>query len=136
MESHRNKNTMNILNGTTNRTTNLVVIEPKDPKLDDITITLPPAKTVSILAATYENYNVKVMSQTGDPSKAENAELRQLITNIIAVKKDDDLIVTAADASKVIFRGFYTLCEDGACSVTLGGEEVGGGGGGGYNNTG
>ncbi len=124
---------MNTLNGTTNGTTNLVVIEPKDPKLDDITITLPPAKTIAIKTATYKNYNINVMTQTLDENKAnkaETAELRQLITNIIAVKKDDDLIVTAADASKVIFTGFYTAGNtDDACTVTLGGE-VGGGGGG------
>ncbi len=109
---------MNILNSAKSGTSNLVVIEPKDTKLDDITIALPAAKTISILAATYENYNVKVITQTNNGEE-------NLITNIVAVKKGDDLVVTGADASKVIFRGFYTLCEDGACTVTLGGGEEG-----------
>ncbi len=105
------------------RSTNLIIIEPKDPELDDITIVLPPAKTISVLAAAYENYHVKVMVQK---SKVENAEFSNLITNIIAVKTGDDLIVTTSDASKIIFRGFYTLCHEGACTVTLGGGEYGG----------
>ena len=105
---------------TTNSSTNLVVIEPKDPKLDDIKIALPLAKTILIRTATYENYHAKVITQTN----VENAELSNLITNIIAVKKGNDLVVTNADASTVIFKGFYTTCNtDDACTVTLGGEE-------------
>ncbi len=108
------------------KSTNLIIIEPKDPKLDDITIALPPTKNISVLAAVYENHHIKVITQTLDSSKVENAEFNNLITNIIAVKKGNDLVVTTADASKVIFSGFYTEGNkdtDDAHTVTLGGGE-------------
>jgi hypothetical protein len=67
------------------------------------------SEAASIQAKVGEHYRV-VIKQNGQ---------QIVVDDMIARQVGDDLVLTYADGTEVIIKDYYSVCAEGACSVTL-----------------